>query len=357
MSAGRSSGARARDVRALLEAARRVARRAEADAPAIAAATGLSREGVLLALREHLEVGATPTELAALVARARPPQLQRTEAPRVHVILSANVFTAALRALAIARAASRDVTVRPSRRDPWLARALVAELGSPEVRLAEELAPESLEAGEIHVYGRDETIEAVRGAARPGVRVVGHGAGMGLAWIGPQDGLAAAAEALARDIVPFDQRGCLSPRVAIVAGGATRASVFAEELGMRLAAWEARVPSGALTDDEAEARARWLETMTLAGEVMTGPAHAIAVAAPESPLVVPPPGRHLHVAPARDVAAALAVVIPLVPALVAVGSNDPAARLFSPRHARLSRLGLMQRPPLDGPVDGRSEER
>jgi Acyl-CoA reductase (LuxC) len=339
---------RVRDVRAVLAAARRLASRADQIAPELAASTGLSLEGVRLALAEHLEQDAQDDELASLVARAG-------DAPEVHVILSANVFTGALRAVALARAAAPAVTVRPSRRDPWFARALVRELGLPAVRLAEELPPERLAAGEIHVYGRDATIAAVRAAARPGVRVVGHGAGMGVAWIGADDDLAVAAEALARDVVPFDQRGCLSPRVALVAGDAARASAFAAALDDRLAAWELRVPRGALSSDEDAARARWLETLAFAGEVHARPAHAVAVAPEGAPLTVPVPGRNVHIAPIADAASAAALLVPFAHAVVAVGANDPAAaRLFAPRHARISPLGRMQRPPLDGPVDGRA---
>jgi hypothetical protein len=41
--------------------------------------------------------------------------------------------------------------------------------------------------------------------------------------------------------------------------------------------------------------------------------------------------------------------------VVAVGTNDEgAARLVAPAHARISPLGRMQRPRLDGPIDRRS---
>ena len=49
----------------------------------------------------------------------------------------------------------------------------------------------AIEAGAIHVYGRDETIAAVRAAARPGVVVRGHGAGLGVALVTPAADLGA----------------------------------------------------------------------------------------------------------------------------------------------------------------------
>ena len=343
----RSSAERARDVRAILSAARRVASRADAVASELSASTGLSPAGVRLALAEHLETDASDDEIASLVAAAG-------DAATVHVILSANVFVGALRAIALARAAAPAVTVRPSRRDPWFARALVEELADPAVRIHDE-APERIVAGEIHVYGRDATIAAVRAAARPAVRVVGHGAGMGVAWIGPADELAAAAEALARDVVPFDQRGCLSPRLALVAGDFARASAFGARLAERLAAWEVTVPRGVFAADEAAERARWLATFAFAGETHAEGAFAVAVAPEGAPLVVPVPGRNVHIAPVPDASAAARALAPIAGVIVAFGANDlDAARLVAPVHARLSPLGRMQRPPLDGPVDGRA---
>jgi hypothetical protein len=62
------------------------------------------------------------------------------------------------------------------------------------------------------------------------------------------------------------------------------------------------------------------------------------------------------VADATEVASALG---PIAPFVVTVGVSDPARVASSsfagllPAHARLARLGAMQRPPLDGPVDRR----
>ncbi|MEO7109752.1 MAG: proline dehydrogenase, partial [Polyangiaceae bacterium] len=77
--------------------------------------TGLSRQGVELALREYLETDASDAEIETLIAQAKPTS-------HVHVILSANVFTGALRAIACARAAAPKVSVQLSSRDPVFAR-------------------------------------------------------------------------------------------------------------------------------------------------------------------------------------------------------------------------------------------
>jgi len=346
----RSADDRIADVRRLQRAARAVVERRAALAPAIVESTGLSPEGVEVALARHVEVDATEEELASLVARAG-------DAPRVAVVLSANVFIGALRAIAIARAASPEVRVRPSRRDPAFARALVAEIrdaGDLAVSLDEELDVADVESGEIHVYGRDETIADVRARARRGVRVRGHGSGMGVAFVSARADLAEAAHGLADDVVVFDQRGCLSPRVAIVEGGEARASAFAEALHAELERLEVIVPRGAVPADERAAADRYVATMTYASRALVGRSHAVGVAPPGAPIILPPPYRHVHVAVCASRDEAKALLAPLARGVVTVGSDDAdAARAIAPPWARVAILGRMQRPPLDGPVDQR----
>jgi hypothetical protein len=345
----RSVDERVRDVTRWLEAARDVYRRRGELAPSIARSTGLSPEGVALGF-ESLERDAAPAELRELVACAG-------DAAHVHVILSANVFVAPLRAFAIARAASGRVTVRPSPRDPILAHALVAAARDPAVSIVDERDPAALEADRIDVYGRDETIAHVRAVARPGVVVRGHGTGLGVGFVSlPSiEALQSAAEALAADVVPFDQRGCLSPRLALVEGTVAEAEAFAVALSDRLAAWGARVPRGSLSGAERAESVRWSETLAFTGSVWRGDHHLVALAPPGMPLAIPPAGRHVLVVPVASVPAARALLTPIERFVVSVGANVPErAAALAPPGARHARLGQMQRPPLDGPVDLRS---
>ena len=135
-------------------------------------------------------------------------------ASRVTVILSANVFVAALRAIAIARAAAPEVVVRPSRRDPTRARARLGR-GGTRHRHRRELSTSPCSIAARSTSTGATTIADLRAKATIPVR--GHGSGMGIAWIFAAD-LAAAARDLADDVVVFDQRGCLSPRIALVEG-------------------------------------------------------------------------------------------------------------------------------------------
>ncbi len=339
----RTAGERVADVRRLLAAAERVYRDRARIVPDLVATTGLTPEGVELGLA-CLERGATDEALRALVERAG-------STAHVHVVLSANVFVAPLRAIAVARAAADRVTVRPSPRDPVLAAALVSAYADDAIRLVSERDVGALPSTEIHVYGRDATVRAVRAAARPGGIGRGHGAGLGVAVVGPVADLDGVAERVASDVVPFDQRGCLSPRVVVAVGDAARAEALAEAIHRRLVAWGQRVPRGALFPDERAEAALWHETMRFAGRLWSSADHAVGVG---DALVVPPPGRHLFVGRASTWDAVPVLLAPVARFVVALGCDLPerAARL-APRGARVAALGRMQRPPLDGPVDAR----
>ncbi len=337
------------DIRRIVDAARRLVGRREEIVPAIVDSTGLSREGVELALTSHLESDATDEELAKLLASATP-------APRVSVILSANVFVGALRAIAFARASAPRVFVRPSRRDPTFARALVAEVHDPAIVLDEDLDVATVDEGELHVYGRDETIADVRARAKVPVR--GHGSGMGIALVSADADLEAAARGLASDVVVFDQRGCLSPRIVLVSGEEDRGSELADALHAELERLEPIVPRGEVPAEERAAAGRYLATMTIASRALVGRAHGIGVAPAGAPLLLPPPYRHVHVAPVSGADDAAKLTAPLARGIATIGSDEPELALTLASvlgiRVRVSPLGRMQRPPLDGPVDLRS---
>lgn len=332
-------------VRALCAAARDVASRADVVSDVVAS-TGLSKAGVELALREHLEVAPSDAELRALVAYAG-------DAPRVGVVLSANVFVGALRAIALARAASERVVVRPSRRDPAFTRALVAAVRDHALTLDESFDVAMFEEGELHIYGHDETIAAVRSRLGPGVRLVGHGSGLGVAWITARADLDAAARSVADDVVVFDQRGCLSPRIVFVEGA--RADAFADALHRHLDERGRVVPRGLLPADVRTASERYIDTMAYAGRVLIGSDHVVGVAPAGAPLVASPAYRHVHLVSCATAADAASFMAPLRESIVAFGSDDAdAAERLAPSWARRAALGRMQKPPFDGPVDWRT---
>jgi hypothetical protein len=342
-----SVASRVSSIRRLLAAAQRVYERREQLSAVVSESTGLSTEGVELGFG-YLERSASDADLTALVGAA-------SEASHVHVILSANVFVAPLRALALAIATAPKVTVRPSARDPWLTRALVAALDSHSVEILDERNVASLDADSLHVYGRDATIAAVRAQARSGTQIRAHGPGLGVVVLTRDAEIDAAVAHVAVDVAAFDQRGCLSPRVVVVEGSLARATQVGEAMHRELALVAARVPRGRLDPQErAEAR-RWTDTISFAGRTWVGPEHAVGLG-PEGELpTLPPVGRHVQIARAPSLELVRTLLEPTARFIVAVGTDDPArVRPVVPTHARLSPLGHMQRPPLDGPVDRRS---
>jgi Acyl-CoA reductase (LuxC) len=349
----RSLSEKRADVWRLIDAARAVAKDRAAIAADLAGSTGLSREGIELAFERHLELDPSEQEVDQLIASAG-------DAPHVTVILSANVFVAGLRAIAIAQAASRRVVVRPSRREPHFARALVAKVQASTRAIGLTLAADldlasggGVPGNEIHIYGRDATIAAIRARVGDRARVRGHGAGMGLAFVGIGAAIEAAADALASDVIAFDQRGCLSPRVVLVEGE-ERAARFADALHQSLARAGERVPRGAFHPEERADASRYLATMMFAGQVLAGASHAVGIGPIGAPLAIPPAGRHIHVAPLRSIDDAPGLIATLAPFIIAVGATDLGEGVrLAPAHARVSLLGEMQRPRLDGPVDRR----
>lgn len=332
--------ARIARVRDVIEAARLVASDASLIDP-IASATGLSHAGVALALREHLETNPSEEQLAQLVRRAVP-------AAHVHVVLSANVLTAPLRAIACAAAASSSVSVQLSSREPHFANALIEAMRNPAIFSSNRDFIPTMSSGEVHVYGRSETIDAVEKLAPPGIIVRAHGPGFGVACVVPADDLTQASMSLASDIVPFDQRGCVSPRVAFVIGDSDRVLAFCDLLAAALDRANERVPRGKLSDDEKADAARYVETMRFAGHISVGASCAVGVS--ES-LVIPPSGRHVHVIRIAAPTEITRILTPALHLVTALGTSDREIASFFPDAVRVSAIGHMQKPPLDGPLD------
>jgi hypothetical protein len=330
------------DVSRILDVARELAKD-DALAGRLVKSTGLSIEGVRKGLTEHLETDTTEDELERFV-------LKFGDCSRVTVILAANVFVASLRAIACARAKGERVTVRPSSREPELAAAIVRGLHDPNIELASSVEVKSLREGEIHVYGKDETIAKFKAAAH--VPVIGHGHGMGVGWLTTKTSVEDVLSGLASDVVAFDQRGCLSLRVLFVEGGPARA----EEVGRALhrALNTTTIPRGELTREERAESVRFSDTMTMVGDVLTGHSHVVAVAPADAPAIVPPSGRHVLVRHALRNAELTTALAPMASWVCAFGTDDIArAKTLGPSHARYSALGRMQKPRLDGYVDQR----
>ena len=320
----------------------------------LARTSGLSSAGIDWAFEHCLELTPSEAELTALAGSV-------TSTERAHVILPANVFVAAHRAIAIALAAAPRVRVKPSRREPAFVEALAAE--APDLfECVEEL---EVERGDhVWAYGSDVTLEALRRQLPPGAVLHAHGTGFGvvlvdLATPASALGLAEVARAIADDTLAFDQRGCASPRLVLACGGAERATAFASVLAAELALAEVRVPRGTLDEAERADVAWYLACAACFGPVFDAGQGSVSVRGPsaDGPALVdvPPVGRHLAIVALEHFAPALRA---LAPWLTCVGCASPSlaaqARQLLPL-ARVVPLGKMQTPAFDGPVDQRPD--
>jgi len=312
----------------------------------LAASSGLSAQGVDFALHRCLETAPDEREIAQLI-RSTP------SAQVAHVLLSANVFVAAHRAIAIALSASEQVRVRASRREPEMAELLLA--GAPgSFQLVPELSPRS--GDRLWAYGSDETMDEVAVALPAGVALHAHGSGFGVAVLDGSHSdseLSALLAALAEDIALFDQRGCLSPRVLLVNAAPAVADELARELAGQLETLEKLVPRGTLTVAELSEIAKFRDTAQFTGEVFEAGLGYVTRSNAGSWLL-PPTGRNMHVLSCSD---ALATLLPYRPLLTSCAvAGAPAVRDAFRRAlpgARVCGFGEMQRPPFDGPVDRR----
>lgn len=158
--------------------------------------------------------------------------------------------------------------VKPSAHDPLVPALFAQTLAEVEPRLGAALAvlpwrggdaaveAAALEgAGAVVVHGSDTTVERWRERTPGTARFVGHGHRISVAAVG-REALAGSqavetARRLAWDVALFDQRGCLSPRLALVErGGDVSPEAFAEAVAAQLAALETTLPRGAIDPEE-----------------------------------------------------------------------------------------------------------
>ncbi len=322
-----------------------VARELAADAslvPVLAPSTGLSPNGVRYAFEHSLESSDT-LDIEAVFSSAH-------EATRSCVILSANVFLAPLRALTLALAGSDEVVAVPSSREPHFTEALVRSANLDSLTVARTLDVASVDTGDIHVYGSDETIASVKRAAKVTVR--GHGTGFGVARIDPGHEPSLSAALVARDVALFDQRGCLSPRIVFVVGPTDFAEHFGDLLHRALAEIGKQVPRGTLSRDEGAEATTFCDTNAYVGRLWKAEHHAVGLMETPSTLTISPTGRHVQLVRVDTESEAARLLAPLARFVTTIGaSTRDRAVAFGVPHARIAELGTMQSPPLDGPVD------
>lgn len=314
---------------------------------ALLESSSLSPAGLDYALSHCLESSVPRSTLSGMVRQTK-------IVNRAHVLLSANVFVAAFRAIALGLVQSPRTFVRASTRSPVFTR-LLHEASGRAFELVKELSPQ---AGDHYwAYGADETLEKLRHTLPVQVQFHGHGFGMGVAVFREVPGirsadLAKVADALARDTVAFDQRGCLSPRLVLVEGSRTFAEQLCNQLVEALDRWEEKIPRGHLSEEERADALRHEATMTYVGSSVPAGMGMVFLDPEAERILIPPIGRYLHVTLTQD---ALGILKSLGPQVTTVGffngEHLPGQlhEAIGPR--RYVDLGQMQTPAFDGPVD------
>lgn len=143
------------------------------------------------------------------------------------------------------------------------------------------------EADRIVVYGGDDTLRSVRSRASTRARLVEYRHRVGVAVVGvgsrPAPEVNALAEEVTDAIVPYEQRGCVSPVRVHAIGTAEQVTRFGEHLAQALERRAQRMPASRTPEEAAAAQqvVGSLEMRRAAGEAVelwTGDGWAVAVA-------------------------------------------------------------------------------
>lgn len=158
------------------------------------------------------------------------------------------------------------VLVKTSRQEPGLAAEFARSLARRDPLLGRSVAVTWWPGGErpptartwvkhvgkVVVYGGDEAVAGVRSMLPPGSDLVAYGPKVGVGVVLPDARAPGAAEALARDVCAYEQRGCVSPRLVFTLSETDRETV-AEELARALGGLVKGTGRARLTPAEASA--------------------------------------------------------------------------------------------------------
>lgn len=339
--------------------------------------TLLSREMVQWALESAL----APLDQQALLALHDRAPLPSARAIRARpgrlcvVVLAGNVFTAAARAVAMPLLFGMPVLAKAASDDASFVRLLHRALRDADRELGEAFqtvtfasqdeAQSSVlfeQADVVSVFGSDNTLNTIRAHLSATVSFVGHGHGLGAAFIDGgvlQERARAqrAAEQLAFDIAAYDQRGCMSPLVAWVRDEQPISPEhFAELLHHALSALDRQLPRGPLPIDVASAQLSFRGIAAMRGSLWEGSTHAVAYEG-DGPLRLAPGYRNVQLLTVPSVGALCERLAPLgvhLKCLGVAGSEvrELVAQLPARVAPRVCEVGAMQTPKVDALHDG-----
>jgi acyl-CoA reductase-like NAD-dependent aldehyde dehydrogenase len=354
-----------RRIELLLAAKERLESSMEAHVDELARTSGLRSANVRWGLSTTFEA-VTREALTSIVrsAQSAGPKGSIMRPRGLHaLILSGNVFTAALRALYVPLCLGNPVIAKASPRNDLFAHLLARALVETDPIFRDAVAVVTFSSREsdlvelllerchtVAAYGSDETIRALRRRLGAGVRFLPHGHGLGLAYV-EGDGTDDEVAAFADDVIAYDQRGCLSPHALIITGDAR---AFAARLQKALAAASFRRPRGSLPMDVGAAQVQWRGVAHARGELFEGLDFAIAVESASRPRLSPG-YRNVSILSIdnREAFGALAGSFGAHLKAVGVGGMQPSElSLRLGCVPRVCALGEMQRPPLEAAWEG-----
>ncbi len=207
--------------------------------PAVPAPRGLTGETWRFSLERTFE--GWREELESWSRGGRGP-VPREEPVNALAVLPANSPAPLLNTLAAAWLRNVILYAKPARGDEDFTERVLASAraGLPGFDATLALDAHRLDYDRLIVYGRDETVELLRARFGRDRDLFGFGHRFSIACV--LDDLDGAAGAAARDIVAWNQDGCLSPQTVFVAAGSEVA--FARALAARLEEAERRWPRG-----------------------------------------------------------------------------------------------------------------
>lgn len=324
----------------------------------------LSREGFELAVSEAL-----PSRHDLIEALNWLASVSATPMGNVALVLPNNVETAILRPLFWSLLARNNTRVKLPSLGAGFAELTLAALTQTNGLLAASLSSFHFDrkdtaalcalvdrADAVHVFGRDETVEAIRALAPQG-SVVPHGSGLGLVLLhaSQRADFDVVAMRIARDIARHDQRGCLSPHALMIEdGSAEDADVLHTALHQALRALDVEIPRGLLSAREAQQERAWRDVALATGELLSSATHAVSIETSWPPRDCP--GLRniaIHIARADQIDTLAAS---LGTHLKCIGVENEAAvkeaRIRFVHASEVTLAGEMQTPRVDARMDG-----
>ncbi len=191
--------------------------------------------------------------------------------PLILHLLAGNVPPPAIHSILCGLLVRSGNVVRMSRRDPVFPRLFLesVQAADPDLSRCVELLEWPREetaltqaalarADAVIAHGDDNTIATLRRMSPPSAAFIGYGQKVSFAYVCREmmtaEQLPALAALAADDVSVYDQQGCLSPHVFYVEErGALGPRKFAAALAEAMAAFQARIPRGKLSVEEAAA--------------------------------------------------------------------------------------------------------